>query len=265
MQPLDYRDELLQVLPSRSTASNIPNLPEITHPAVAQVVEEYKSLFSQQIGWTNITHHFIDTGDAPTVKVPPCPISFHYVDQVQKQLTDMVDEGIIRPSSSPRCTPAVYVPKPNGDIRICIDLVQLNCHTKKDSYPVPRADRPHQRLAGKTIFSTKLDLRDAYWQFLTHQSSSENTAFCPGPGYSLWEFVVMSYGLTGTTETCQCALDEVFRECHDCVDNYVDDIIIFLDDMYFHINNLQVSHLEVQNVSWANIPSHILVSITQQE
>ena len=115
------------------------------------------------------------------------------------------------------------------------------------------------------IFHQTRLARDAYWQFPTHQSSSENTAFCPGPGYSLWEFVVMSYGLTGTTETCQCALDEVFRKCHDCVDNYVDDIILFLDDMYFHINNLQVSHLEVQNVSWDNIPSHILVSITQQE
>ena len=236
--PLIIDDELPQALPSRSTDSNISDLPEITHPAVAQVVEEYKSLFSQQIGQTNITHHFIDTGNAPPVKVQPRPIPFHYVDKVQKQLTDMVNEGIIRPSSSPWCAPAVYVPKPNGDIRICIDFVQLNRHTKKDSYPVPRADRPHQRLAGKTVFS-KLDLRSAYWQFPMHQSSIEKTAFCPGPGYGLWEFVVMPYGLTGATQTCQRALDEVFRECHDCVDNYVDDIIVFSDDMHSHINDLR--------------------------
>ena len=37
----------------------------------------------------------------------------------------------------------------------------------------------------------------------------------------------MPYGLIGTTQTYQHALDEVFRECHDCVDNYVNDIIIF--------------------------------------
>ena len=236
--PLIIDDELPQALPSRSTDSNISDLPEITHPAVAQVVEEHKSLFSQQIGRTNITHHFIDTGNAPPVKVQPRPIPFHYVDKVQKQLTDMVNEGIIRPSSSPWCAPAVYVPKPNGDIRICIDFVQLNRHTKKDSYPVPRADRPHQRLAGKTVFS-KLDLRSAYWQFPMHQSSIEKTAFCPGPGYGLWEFVVMPYGLTGATQTCQRTLDEVFRECHDCVDNYVDDIIVFSDDMHSHINDLR--------------------------
>ena len=120
----------------------------------------------------------------------------------------MVHKRIIRPSSSPWCAPAVYVPKPIGEVCICVDFVQLNCCTKKDSHPVHRADRPHQRLACKRIFS-KLDLRSAYWQFLMHQSSIE-----------------MPYGLTGATQTCQRGLDEIFHECHDCVDNYVDDIIV---------------------------------------
>ena len=47
--PLIIDDELPQALPSRSTSSNIPDLPEIIHPAVAQVVEEYNSQLSQQI------------------------------------------------------------------------------------------------------------------------------------------------------------------------------------------------------------------------
>jgi len=70
------------------------------------------------------------------------------------------------------------------------------------------------------------------------EASIEKTAFSPGPGYGLWEFVVMPYGLTGATQTCQRGLDELFRECHDCVDNYVDDIIIFSDDMDSHKTDL---------------------------
>ena len=135
----------------------------------------------------------------------------------------MTQEGIISPSSSPSCAPAVYIPKSNGEICICVDFVQLNRVTKKDSYPVPKANRPHQKLAGKKVFS-KLDLRSAYWQFPMHPTSIEKTAFSPGPGYGLWEFVVMPYGLTRATQTC---LDEVFRECHDCIDNYVGNIIVF--------------------------------------
>jgi len=89
---------------------------------------------------------------------------------------------------------------------------------------------PHQQLAGKHIFS-KLDLKSAYWQFPMQEVSIEKTALSPGPGYGLWEFVVMLYGLMEATQTCQRGLDELFCECHDCVDNYVDNIIIFSDDM----------------------------------
>jgi len=68
----------------------------------------------------------IETGDANPVKVPPCPIPFHYVDKVHNQIWEMAQEGIIRPSNSPWCAPAVYVPKSNGELHICIDFVQLN-------------------------------------------------------------------------------------------------------------------------------------------
>lgn len=41
----------------------------------------------------------------------------------------------------------------------------------------------------------------------------------------------MAYGLTGVTQTCWTGLNEIFHECHDCVDNNVDDIIVFSDDI----------------------------------
>lgn len=138
----------------------------------------------------------------------------------------MADAGIIQPSNSPWCAPAVYVPKTNGEVRICVDFVQLNKIMKKDSYPAPRADGPQQKLANKKVFS-KIDLKSAYWQFRMHKDFIVKTAFSPGSGYGLWEFTVMPYGLTGATQTCQRGLDKVLRDCKDCVDNYVDDCIIF--------------------------------------
>jgi len=61
----------------------------------------------------------------------------------------MAQEGIIHHNASPWCAPVVHVPKLSGEIRIFIDYVQLNSVTKKDSYPVPRAEGPQQKLAGK--------------------------------------------------------------------------------------------------------------------
>ena len=121
---------------------------------------------------------------------------------------------------------------------------------------MPRADGPHQKLADKEVFS-KIDLKSAYCQFPMHKDSIEKIAFSPGPGYRLWEFTAMPYGLTGATQTCQRGLDEVLRDCKDCVDNYVDDCIISSDDMASHATNL--SHvLGKQPDSLSTAPSVFL-------
>lgn len=216
---LTLDDELPQAIPATVTDNTIPtfDMSKDIHPDLAKMMDNNKMLFSQQLGKTSVAKHFIDTGDDTPVKVPPCSISFHYTEKVSSQLQEMAAEGIIRPSNSLWCAPVVYVPKSNGEIRICVDFVQPNHLTKKDSYPVPQAEG----LAGKKV------LRSAYWQFPMHEDSIEKTAFCPGPRYGHWEFTVMPYGLTGATQTCQRGLDDVFHDCKYCVDNYVDDCIVF--------------------------------------
>ena len=49
----------------------------------------------------------------------------------------------------------------------------------------------------------------------------------------------MPYGLTGATQTCQRGLDRVLKDCKDCVDNYVDDCIVYSDSMESHIKDLR--------------------------
>ena len=83
-------------------------------------------------------------------------------------------------------------------------------------------------------------MKSAYWQFPMEAQSIEKTAFCPGPGYGLWEFTVMPYGLTCATQTCQRGLDTILQNCKHCVDNYVDNCIVFSDDMISHIQDLRL-------------------------
>ena len=167
-------------------------MPTDSHPAFSSVLQENKKLYRRHLGSTDIARHVIDTGDAPLVKVPPRLIPFHYMDHVQEQVLEMVNDRIIRPSNSPWCAPAVYMPKSNEEVRICVDYMQLNKSTKKDSYSVPRKNGPQQKLAHKQVFS-KIDLLSAYWQFPMSKASIQKTTFCPGPGYGLWEFNVMPY------------------------------------------------------------------------
>ena len=151
-------------------------MPTEYHPALSQVLQDHVMLFKSDLGHTTVAEHVIETGDAAPVKVPPSPIPFHYAECVHKQLQEMAQEGIIRHSNSPWCAPAVYVPKNNGEIRMCVDFIQLNKVTKKDTYPVPRAEGPQQRLSNKQVFS-KIDLRSAYWQLPMSPDYIEKTAF----------------------------------------------------------------------------------------
>ena len=129
-------DECPQAMPTACKHATSPtvDMPADVHPALTSVLQEFKSLFSRELGKTNTTEHTIDTSEALPIKVPPRPIPFHYAERVHHQLQEMAQEGIIQPSTSPWCAPAVYVPKPSGEIRICVDYVQLNRVTKKDSY-----------------------------------------------------------------------------------------------------------------------------------
>ena len=55
-----------------------------------------------------------------------------------------------------------------------------------------------QMLAKKKVFS-KIDLRSAYWQFLTDTASIENSLHPRTRIWPIWEFTVMLYRLTGAT------------------------------------------------------------------
>ena len=100
-------------------------MPEDVHPDLVHLINNYKQLFSTQLGKTTTMEHVIDTGEAAPIKVPPCPIPFHYAKRAhnQLQLQEMAKNGIVQPSNSPWCALAVYVPKENGEICICVDFV----------------------------------------------------------------------------------------------------------------------------------------------
>ena len=156
---LTLDDDLPQAIPAavKNTCGTSVDMPKDVHPDLMHAINNHKQLFSTQLGRTMIIEHVIDTSEALPVKVPLSPIPFHFAERVHNQLQEMAKGGIIRPSNSPWCAAAVYMPKENGKIYICVDFVQLNRVTKKNSYPVPRVDGPQQKLAGKCVFS-KIDL-----------------------------------------------------------------------------------------------------------
>lgn len=74
--------------------------PECSRPGLSAILEQYQNLFQTKLGVTDVTCHFIPSTGNPG-RVPPRHIPVQYQEDVQKQLEEMLDQGIIEESSSP--------------------------------------------------------------------------------------------------------------------------------------------------------------------
>ena len=150
------------------------------------------------------------------------------LDELKKQLNDLLSHGFIRVSKSPYGAPVLFVKKKDGSIRMCIDYRALNKITIKNKYPLPRVDELFDRLLGAKYFS-KIDLRSGYHQVRIASEDVHKTAFRTRYGH--YEFLVLPFGLTNAPATFMNMMQNIFK---DELDNYV---IVFLDDILIYSKN----------------------------
>nr|GEV91903.1 hypothetical protein [Tanacetum cinerariifolium] len=109
------------------------------------------------------------------------------------QLQELLDKGLIHPSSSPWGAPVLFVKKKDSSMRMRIDYRELNKVTVKNVYPLPRINDLFDQLKGAKWFS-KIDICSGYHQLKVREEDSSKTAF--RTHYRHYEFVVMPFGLT---------------------------------------------------------------------
>ena len=191
----------------------------------------------EPFGRTDLVKHDIVTDGSQPIKQHMRRIPFHLRPEADKEVSKMLNAGVIEPSSSPWAAPVVLVRKKDGTIRYCIDYRKLNDVTKKDSYPLPRIDDSLDVLGKANYFST-LDLASGYWQIQLTDEAKEKSAFCTNSG--LYQFTVMPFGLTNAPATFQRLMERVLAglQWHTCL-VYIDDIIIFSETIEDHLKQMQ--------------------------
>jgi hypothetical protein len=158
--------------------------------------------------------------------------------ELKVQLNELVDKGYIHPSSSPWGCPALYVKKKDQSLRLCVDYRPLNAVTIKNKYPLPRIDILFDQLAGAKVFS-KVDLRSGYHQIKIHPEDVSKTAF--STRYGLYEYLVMSFGLTNAPAHFMYLMNSVFMpELDKFVVVLIDDILIYSKSEEEHAQHLRV-------------------------
>jgi hypothetical protein len=115
------------------------------------------------------------------------------LEELKRQLANMLSKGLIRPSVSPWGSPILFVDKRDGTIRLCVDYHKLNEVTIKSKYPLPKIEDLFDQLNGAKVFS-KIDLCTGYHQLKVRESDIPKTTFTTR--YGLFEYTMMSFGLT---------------------------------------------------------------------
>jgi hypothetical protein len=177
----------------------------------------------------------LQPGTAPISKRPYMMLPAELV-ELKKQLQELLDKGFIRPSNSPWGCPTLFVKKKDESLRLCVDYHPLNAVTIKNKYPLPCIDVLFNQFVGTKVFS-KIDLRSGYHQIKIRASNIPKTTF--STRYRLYEYLVMSFGLTNAPAYFMYLMNSVFMPKLDkFVVVFIDDILVYSKSEDEHTKHL---------------------------
>jgi hypothetical protein len=177
----------------------------------------------------------LQPGTTPIAKAP-YKMSPVEMKELNIELQGLLDKGYIYPSISPWGCSALFVEKKDKGLRLCVDYRPLNEVTVKNKYPLPRIDILFDQLAGAQVFS-KIDLHSGYHQIKICAEDIPKTAFTTR--YGLYEYLVMSFGLTNALAHFMYLMNSVFMlELDQFVVAFIDDILVSSKSMEEHEEHL---------------------------
>ena len=141
-----------------------------------KLLKQFDKVLRARPGRTSVTQHRIRTSKEKPIRQPPYRLPHAYRETVEKELKEMLEDGIIEPSESDWASPIVLVKKKDNSIRLCVDYRKLNSETQVDAYPMPRIDDILDQI-GQARYITTLDLARGYWQVPVAEEDRHKTAF----------------------------------------------------------------------------------------
>jgi len=180
----------------------------------------------------------IDLDDAKAIPTGPIyNLSETELFALREYIQENLEKGHIRSASAPGGAPVLFVKKPDGSLRLCVDYRQLNKLTKKDRYPLPLIAGQLDRLRSAKVF-TKIDLRVGYSNVRILPGDEWKTAF--RTRYGTYEYLVMPFGLTNAPAAFQRFMNDIFADLLDVnVVVYLDDILIYSEDPSQHADQVR--------------------------
>lgn len=210
---------------------------------VQDLLKEFPGVFKDKLNGLppdrSSFKHIIDTQDAKPVNRPAFKMSPVELEELRKQLKELLELKLIQPSNSPWGAPVLFCRKKDGTLRMCIDYRALNQLTVKDTSPLPRIDECLDRLKGASYF-TSLDLKSGYHQIRIRPKDVPKTGF--NTRWGKWEFLCLPFGLSNGPPSFQKWMNELLGD-------YIDEsALVYLDDVLIFSKNLEDHKKHVREI-----------------
>lgn len=225
-------DSILKELASKA------ELPRKEQVELYDFLQKYKSVFSLhgELGRYEGLPFSIDTGDARPVCQMPRRVPHHWKAEVDKQLDQMLEQGVIEPSTSAWASPICLVRKKDGSLRFCVDYRRLNAVTKGDAFPVPHMGDCLSTLSGSEWY-TSLDCASGYWQCAMDRNSAEKAAITTHRG--LFQPKVLPFGVKGGVAHFSRVMSALFGSLQwKILLIYLDDLLVYSSSFKEHLHRL---------------------------
>ena len=242
-------EEKGEPLLSRSTAQELAVLHIGAHINSVQSYDNMKQEFPTVFhGVGKLKGRQVKLAVDETVKPKAQPVRrtpFGLRDKVETKIKELIDQDIIEPveHSTQWVSPVVIVPKPNDEIRLCVDMRMANEAIIRERHPIPTVDEVLQELTTSKVFS-KIDLKWGFHQLELHPESRDVTTFVTHCG--LYRYKRLMFGINAAPEIYQYEIHRVIQGIPGAA-NISDDIIVHAPTREEHDRRLRLVLSKLQS------------------
>ncbi|GFT31145.1 retrovirus-related Pol polyprotein from transposon 17.6 [Trichonephila clavipes] len=223
----ENHEQLMQI-----SAENLQEELDLRHVENRQIKKELEKLIQdykpEKTASTDVTMRIILKDEEPVCQHPR-RLAFTERKEVNKQIEEWLNEGIIRPSSSEYASPIVMVKKKDGSSRMCIDYRKLNQKLVKDKFPLPIIEDVLDTLQ-------EADLCNSFFHVDVDEDCRKYTSFIVPDGQ--FEFNKVPFGLSTSPGVFQRYVSSIFRDL-----TRKGIVISYLDDLVIPAKNEQEGHI----------------------
>ena len=236
------------LLPSqRLDEMDLSHLSDIEKQQLLAVLDRHADVFSDSPGlYKGVKHSIPVTADFRPRRLKEYKIPEKIKPEVMRQIQDLLDQGIIRPSNSPMSSPVVCLLKgPSGrdGVRLAVDYRYVNRYSISDAFPIGDIEDIIQRVGNSHCMSL-CDATAGYWQTEIQEEDRWKTGFICDD--QLYEWTRTPFGLKSSGQTFCRAVQQILHPIKNIAAAFVDDMVVYSGGLQQHLNDLDCYLAEIR-------------------